>query len=119
MMRLMGAVLVAFGAAWLGLTAAEELGRKVRRLEQLSIGLELLERELWERGSPLPQVMEALSSRTAEPARTLFARCARACTQLELEPFSDAWRRLVGGAGEAYSRGTGGPPPPGRGAGPV
>ena len=35
MMRLMGAVLVAFGAAWLGLTAAEELGRKVRRLEQL------------------------------------------------------------------------------------
>ena len=41
MMRLMGAVLVAFGAAWLGLTAAAELGRKVRRLEQLSIGLEI------------------------------------------------------------------------------
>ena len=33
MMRLMGAVLVAFGAAWLGLTAAAELGRKVRRLD--------------------------------------------------------------------------------------
>lgn len=79
MMRLMGAVLVAFGAAWLGLTAAEELGRKVRRLEQLSIGLELLERELWERGSPLPQVLEELSLRTGEPASTLFAQCAAAC----------------------------------------
>ena len=96
MIRMVGAVLVAFGAAWIGLGAAAELGKQVRRLEALSAGLELLERELWERGSPLPQVMEALSSRTDEPARTLFARCARACTQLELEPFSDAWRRLVG-----------------------
>ena len=94
MMRLMGAVLVAFGAAWLGLTAAEELGRKVRRLEQLSIGLELLERELWERGSPLPQVLEELSLRTGEPASTLFAQCAAACGRLDREPFPDAWRRL-------------------------
>ena len=95
MMRLMGAVLVAFGAAWLGLTAAAELGRKVRRLEQLSIGLELLERELWERGSPLPQVLEELSLRTGELASTLFAQCAAACGRLDREPFPDAWRRLV------------------------
>ena len=85
MMRLMGAVLVAFGAAWLGLTAAAELGRKVRRLEQLSIGLELLERELWERGSPLPQVLEELSLRTGELASTLFAQCAAACGRLDRE----------------------------------
>ena len=95
MMRLMGAVLVAFGAAWLGLTAAAELGRKVRRLEQLSIGLELLERGLWERGSPLPQVLEELSLRTGEPASTLFAQCAAACGRLDWEPFPAAWRRLV------------------------
>ena len=95
MMRLMGAVLVAFGAAWLGLTAAAELGRKVRRLEQLSIGLELLERELWERGSPLSQVLEELSLRTGEPASPLFAQCAAACGRLDREPFPDAWRRLV------------------------
>ena len=95
MMRLMGAVLVAFGAAWLGLTTAAELGRKVRRLEQLSIGLELLERELWERGSPLPQVLEELSLRTGEPASTLFAQCSAACGRLDREPFPDAWRRLV------------------------
>ena len=75
MMRLMGAVLVAFGAAWLGLTAAAELGRKVRRLEQLSIGLELLERELWERGSPLPQVLEALESRGLLESSAMVQNC--------------------------------------------
>ena len=95
MIRLLGAVLVASGAAWLGLRAAAELGRRVRRLECLSAGLELLERELWERGSPLPQVFEELSRRTEEPARTLFARGAEACGKLEWEPFASAWRRLV------------------------
>ena len=95
MIRLMGAVLIAFGAAWLGLGAAAELGERVKRLEALSAGLELLERELWERGSPLPEVMEQLSRRTQEPARTLFARCAQACGQLDREPLTDAWRGLV------------------------
>ena len=96
MIRFVGAVLVAFGAAWLGLSAASELEKRVRRLEALSAGLELLERELWERGSPLPQVLEKLAQRTQEPARTLFARCAQACGRLDREPFPEAWRRLMG-----------------------
>ena len=88
MIRLMGAVLIAFGAAWLGLGAAAELGERVKRLEALSAGLELLERELWERGSPLPEVMEQLSRRTQEPARTLFARCAQLPVSCLLRSFS-------------------------------
>ena len=95
MIRLLGAVLIAFGAAWLGLSAAAELGRKVRRLEHLYIGLSLLERELWERGSPLPQVLEELARRTEEPAKALFAQSAAACGRLDQEPFPAAWRRLV------------------------
>ena len=96
MIRLVGAILVAFGAAWLGLSAAAELGRRVRRLKSLSIGLELLERELWERGAPLPEAFLELSHRTEEPAAALFAQCADACGALDREPFSEAWRRLVG-----------------------
>ena len=95
MMRLMGAVLVAFGSACLGLGAAADLGRRVRRLEAVSAGLELLERELWERGSPLPELLDQLAQRTSEPACTLFAQCAAACGRLDREPFPDAWRRLV------------------------
>ena len=75
MIRLLGAVLVAAASAWLGLSAAAELGRRVRRLEALSAALELLERELWERGAPLPEVFQALAR----------------------EPFPAAWRRLVDG----------------------
>ena len=33
MIRMLGAVLIAFGAAWIGLSAAAELGKKVRRLD--------------------------------------------------------------------------------------
>ena len=97
MIRLMGAVLIAFSAAWLGLSAAGELGRRVRGLANLAVGLELLERELWERGSPLPEVLAQLAQRTEEPASTLLARSAAACSQLEEEPFAKAWRRLVEG----------------------
>ena len=113
MMRLMGAVLVAFGAAWLGLTAAEELGRKVRRLEQLSIGLELLERELWERGSPLPQVLEELSLRTGEPASTPVCPVRR---RLRPAGLGTLPRRLAAAgdrAGGARPGGPGRPAPPG------
>ena len=42
MIRLVGAVLVAFGSACLGLGAAADLGRRVRRLEAVSPRLELL-----------------------------------------------------------------------------
>ena len=95
MIRLVGAVLVAFGSACLGLGAAADLGRRVRRLEAVSAGLELLERELWERGSPLPELLDQLAQRTSDPACTLFAQCAQACGRLEQAPFSESWRHLV------------------------
>ena len=97
MIRLLGAVLVAAASAWLGLSGAAGLGRRVRRLEALSAALELLERELWERGAPLPEVFQALARRTGEPAAALFAHSARACLALDREPFPAAWRRLVDG----------------------
>ena len=46
MVRLLGAVLVAGGAAWAGLSAAEGLKRRVRALDALVDGLSLLEQEL-------------------------------------------------------------------------
>ena len=46
MVRLLGAILVAGGAAWTGLSAAEGLKRHVRTLETIRDGLALLEQEL-------------------------------------------------------------------------
>ena len=49
MIRALGAALVAFGALWAGWRAVEELRGRVRAAEAVIDGLELLERELWER----------------------------------------------------------------------
>ena len=87
--------MVAFGALWAGWRAVEELRGRVRAAEAVIDGLELLEQELWERGTALPELMEDLSSRTREPASALFSRCARACRELDRAPFGDSWRRLT------------------------
>ena len=95
MIRALGAALVAFGALWAGWRAVEELRGRVRAAEAVIDGLELLEQELWERGTALPELLEDLSSRTREPASALFSRCARACRELDRAPFGDSWRRLT------------------------
>ena len=95
--------MVAFGALWAGWRAVEELRGRVRAAEAVIDGLELLERELWERGTALPELLEELevrgyrgrASRTREPASALFSRCARACRELDRAPFGDSWRRLT------------------------
>ena len=87
--------MVAFGALWAGWRAVEELRGRVRAAEAVIDGLELLEGELWERGTALPELLEDLSSRTREPASALFSRCARACRELDRAPFGDSWRRLT------------------------
>ena len=72
MIRALGAALVAFGALWAGWRAVEELRGRVRAAEAVIDGLELLERELWERGTALPELLPpsgpAASSEPAAPA---------------------------------------------------
>ena len=119
MIRALGAALVAFGALWAGWRAVEELRGRVRAAEAVIDGLELLERELWERGTALPELLEDLSSRTREPASGLFSRCARACRELDRTPFWGQLAAADGGAGGAEPGGPGCAAPPGRGAGPL
>ncbi len=95
MVRLLGAVLVAGGAAWAGLSAAEGLKRRVRALDALVDGLSLLEQELELDSPPLPELMERLISRSAGPARALFQGCRESLDRLSREPFSQSWRRLT------------------------
>lgn len=95
MIRLLGAVCLAAGPVWLGMSAAAELAHRERALGALCAGLELMERELALRLTPLPQLMEELAHRTEEPARRLFSACRRALDGLERETFAHAWRRLT------------------------
>ena len=95
MVRLLGAILVAGGAAWTGLSAAEGLKRRVRALDALVDGLSLLEQELELDSPPLPELMERLIPRSAGPARALFQGCRESLERLSWEPFSQGWRRLT------------------------
>ena len=116
MIRMLGAVCLAAGPVWLGMSAAAELAHRERALGALCAGLELMERELALRLTPLPQLMEELAHRTEEPARRLFSACRRALDGLERETFAP---RLAA-AHRPASRLTGGeagPVPPGGGAG--
>ena len=102
MIRVMGAVLVAAGAAWIGFQAAAGLRRRVRALEEMAAGLALLERDLELTGPPLPQLLARGGARGQGPARALFLGCAQGMDNLAREDFSargrpcpppgDAWR---------------------------
>ena len=111
MIRALGAAMVSFGALWAGWRAVEELRGRVRAAEAVIDGLELLERELWERGTALPELLEDLSGRTREPASALFSQCA-----LPGAGPCPLWGQLAAadhGAAGAESGGTGRAAPPG------
>ena len=97
MWKLVGAVLVAAGSGWLGLSAASGLTRRLRAVQAMISGLELLERELWERGAALPELMAALAQRCSQPAADFFQACAQGCAKLDQVPFGESWRQAVDG----------------------
>ena len=95
MIRLMGAVLVAAGGAYLGFQAAAALRRRVRALRQLEAGLALLERELELNAPPLVQLLARGAARSEGPAKALFEGCLQGLDRLDREEFSCLWRRLA------------------------
>ncbi len=95
MMRALGAVLVAFGGAWIGLRAAEELRRQERALEDMVSGLALLEQELELGGLALGPMFCTLSKQVSGPARDLFAACGRELSGTDRPAFPVIWSRLV------------------------
>ncbi len=105
MIRLIGAVLVAAGAAWLGFQAAEELRRRSRAVSQMARGLALLERELELSAPPLPKLLERAAQRSAGPARILFEGCREGMERLDQEEFASLWSRLTAQRGELGAEG--------------
>lgn len=95
MWKLVGAVLVAAGSGWLGLSAACGLTRRLRAVQAMITGLELLERELWEHGTALPELMASLARRCTPPAADFFKACAQGCKRLDQVPFGESWRQAV------------------------
>ena len=93
MIRLLGAALLILGCGGLGMSAMNRLDSRVRDLRELSAGLEILQRELGWRLSPLPDALEAAAGGTHERAAGFFAFCARGSRQLAGTSFRTLWSR--------------------------
>lgn len=92
MIRLMGAALLTAGCGGLGLGAVGRLDGRVRDLRELSAGLEILQRELGWRLSPLPKALEAAAGGAQGRAARFFEFCAQGAGCLAGTPFLQLWR---------------------------
>ena len=95
MLRLLGAALVVGGAGALGLLAARKLGRRVAALRAMTAALELAERELSFRLTPIPDLFASLERRAPPPAGACFGRCLAGLEQLGEAGLSALWRKAV------------------------
>lgn len=91
MIKLLGAVLLTCGAAAIGFSAAGQLRRRVRGLRAVLGALELLERELSFRLTPLPDLLACLARQAAPPASGFFAACREGLEGLGEQPMAQIW----------------------------
>ena len=93
MIRLLGAAFLTVGCGGLGLLAVNRLDSRVRDLRELSAGLEILQRELGWRLSPLPEAMEAAAAGTKDRAAQFFSFGAQQSKRLAGTPFRTLWSK--------------------------
>lgn len=95
MLKLLGALLLAGGAAFLGLSAAAQLERRVRNLRAVSAALEQLTRELTFRLTPMPDLLSALVRETIPPVQAFFAYCRDGLDRLGEKSLSELWNEAL------------------------
>lgn len=95
MMRLLGAILLTCGAAAIGFSAAAALTRRARGLRALLGGLELLERELSFRLTPLPDLFARLARQATPPAAGFFTACREGLETLGERSMDQIWAEAL------------------------
>lgn len=93
MIRLVGAVFLAGGGAALGFGAVRRLERRVQVLNQMSLGLNMIRRELDWRMSPLPDLLSLASRETKGEVSDFFRLCSIGVRNLNGRPFRQIWQQ--------------------------
>lgn len=91
MLKLLGAVLLTAGAAVIGFSASAQLGRRVTALRAMIAALELAERELAFRLTPMPELLSELSRRAQPPVNGFFSHCLADLDQLGEQSLGELW----------------------------
>ncbi len=93
MIRMMGAALLLGGSAALGFAAVRRLERRTRDLRELIAGLEVMERELEWRLTPLPELLRRAAEQAGDGVSAFFLMCAQGAERLNGRTFSEVWRQ--------------------------
>lgn len=93
--KVIGAVLLMGCGAWIGLSAAGELRRRGRELEDWMAALALLEGEMAFSLADLPALLEGLSRRAPAGARPVFAAAAEGLETLGERSFGEIWTQAL------------------------
>jgi len=91
MTRWLGAVLVAGCGLWLGLQRTVWYTRRVGALQGLLEALSLMEWELKERETPVPELLRRLEQGAQGEVRTFFSICGGQLTCLGEQSFGEIW----------------------------
>ncbi len=95
MLKILGVLLVVGSAGTLGVLAAASLQRRVSALRAVIGALELAERELSFRLTPIPELFAALERRALPPAGACFGRCLEELDRLGEESLGTLWKEAV------------------------
>ncbi len=93
--KLIGAILVAGGAATAGMLASSRLRTRTEALSGLLSSIDIMQSEIFFRLTPLPELIKILAGQSSEPARTLFLNCFSHLGSLGQKPFSAIWSQSV------------------------
>ena len=95
MIRFLGAILITAGAGAWGVLSVLRLRRRAAVLHALAGALELMKREIYDRLTPMPELMRMLSDDTPAPAGLFFGRVHEKMQSLGRRPFSALWNAAL------------------------
>lgn len=95
MIRMVGAVLLTGGSAALGFSAVRHLERRVQDLSRMTVGLEVVKRELQWRMAPLPELMERAAKEVKGRPGEFFRLCCQGAAHLNGRGFEQIWREAL------------------------
>lgn len=95
MIKTIGAILLAGGAALIGILASSELTARVRTLAVFCRALEIMRSEIAEMLSPLEAVLQKLGKEMPQPFSGFFLGCAEEMRRRGDIPFGIIWKKQL------------------------
>jgi len=95
MFRLIGAILIIGATAAMGLTSVRQMDKRARNLAEILTSLKTMRREICDRMTPMPELLEQLQNEADAPADQFFAQVIRQMGDIGTRSFHAIWKSAV------------------------